>query len=69
MNDTIWPAMTWHVTLTTGDILLIAADATFVDGEDQIFEVATPAIPPTLIEVARLPKGLISDLASEPRGS
>jgi len=60
--------MTWHVTLSTGDRLTIAADSTFADDSDQIFEVATLAVPPELIEVVRLPAALIRDVVSEPRG-
>jgi hypothetical protein len=64
-----WPAMTWKVTLTSGDVILIAADATFLDGDDQVFELATGARPPVLIEVARLPAILIRELMSTARNT
>lgn len=59
--------MTWHVTLTTGDVILIVADATFVSGDDQIFEIATDSRPPVLIEVARLPARLVGEMTSTAR--
>lgn len=56
--------MHWRISLTSGDVIVIFADATFVEGEDRVFEVATGSRPPQLIQVARVPMRIISDYLS-----
>lgn len=58
------PPMAWNVDLVGGVRVVIIADATYVDGQDRVFELVLDSQPVEFKEVARVPVGAIIDFES-----
>lgn len=51
---------TWEVTLCDGAVVRLAAHSYSEDGPDYVFEAMTEGAPVGIIELARIPKDLVS---------